>query len=259
MVCQDGVTIAVPNWNHELFLPRSIESGLRAARHCREHGFQAEVLVIDDGSRDGSMSLLRTLEALYADDGLRVHRHEANAGLAATRNTALVRARHRYIVLMDADNELVAANLPLFLQTLRETGAAGAYGNLLLRKLGHETAWRVCSNESIQTRIFNMNYVDAFALFDRHQLLDVGGYRGALPAWEDWEMWLHLITSGRRVVFVPLAFGTYYELPHSMIRTHENADYLLSRCQRMFNQVGARDEVSLNASLLRYFPGVGYL
>ncbi len=256
---QDGITIAIPNWNHEAFLPRSIQSGLEAVACCRDRGIEAEVLVIDDGSRDGSLGLLRTLEALYADRGLRVHRQEKNGGLAAARNAALLMARQRHIVLMDADNEIIPDNLHLFHQAIRETGAAGAYGNLLIRKAGHDVAWRICSNESIQAKIFDMNYVDAFAIFDRLQLLDVGGYSNALPAWEDWEMWLHLACSGRAIVFVPLAFGYYYELPNSMIRSHDGAETHLARCQRMFNQVGARADAPLNACLMRYFPGVGLL
>jgi glycosyltransferase involved in cell wall biosynthesis len=258
-VYQDGVTIAIPNWNHEFFLPRSIRAALEAVRHLRADAHRAEVLVVDDSSRDGSRTLLRWLEALYRGDGLRVHHHESNAGLAAARNSALLHARYRYIVFMDADNEIVGANLPLFLRSIQETRAAAAYGNLLIRQAGRGLAHALVSYDSFQNRIFDMNFIDAFALFDRLQLLDVGGYCSALVAHEDWELWMHLATAGRRIVFVPLAFGFYHELPDSMIRTERDGHKVHARAKRIFNQAGFRNHSPTNARHLRYFPGIGYL
>lgn len=256
---RDGVTIAIPNWNHEFFLPRSLRSALDAVRVLRDQGVGGEVLVIDDTSRDGSRALLRSLEAIYSGRGLRVHAHEKNAGLSAARNTALLEARYRYIFFMDADNEILGENLPLFLQAIRETSAAAAYGNLLIRKLGHDRAWRICSNESFQSRLYAMNFIDACALFDRTQILDLEGYFVGMPAWEDWEMWMHLATNGREIAFVPLALGYYYDLPDSMVRTIPDPSALLSRFRRVYNQVGFRDFSRARSSHLRYFPGVGHL
>src|SRR5690348_3532366 len=98
---QNGVTIAIPNWNHEVLLPRSILSALRAIALLREQGIAGEVLVIDDFSRDGSPTLLRQLEALYCRFNLRVLAFGANAGLAASRNQALTHARFRYVAFLD--------------------------------------------------------------------------------------------------------------------------------------------------------------
>ena len=135
-----------------------------------------EVLVIDDCSRDGSLTLLRQLEALHRADGLRVLAFAKNEGLAASRNQAILNARFTYIAFLDADNELIPANLPYFVRTLKETRAAAAYGTLLMRTVSSRTAFGVASNESVQPKLFEANYIDALAVFDRQQLLDVGGY-----------------------------------------------------------------------------------
>src|SRR5690349_16922567 len=84
-----GVTIAIPNWNHEYVLPRAVASGLQAVQVLRGHDVPAEVLVIDDQSRDGSLTLLRQLEALLYDRGLRVLAFRHNGGLSMARNRAL--------------------------------------------------------------------------------------------------------------------------------------------------------------------------
>ncbi|APW60252.1 glycosyltransferase family 2 protein [Paludisphaera borealis] len=256
---QQGVTIAIPNWNHEFFLSRSILSALETIRLLKREGIPGEVLVVDDASRDGSESLLRSLEALYGREGLRVLRHETNRGLAAARNSALLNASHRYIVFLDADNYLIEANFPSFLRSIKETGAAVVYGNLLMRRLGEDSAFWMCSNESFQPRIYDENYIDAFALLDRIQILDCGGYTSGVDAWADWELWLHLAASGRRLVFVPLTFGVYQYLPNSMMRAVDDPDAIKPRFKRVFNQLEFRDCNLTRTHHERYFPGVGYL
>ena len=80
-MARQGVTIAIPNWNHEVFLPRSVGSALAAVKELRRHGLGGEVLVVDDQSRDGSLMLLRQLEALHFAEGLRVLALPENGGV----------------------------------------------------------------------------------------------------------------------------------------------------------------------------------
>jgi glycosyltransferase involved in cell wall biosynthesis len=256
--CPDGVTIAIPNWNHELVLPRSISSALAAVEHLRQQGVAAEVLVIDDCSRDGSLTLLRQLEALYYEKGLRVIALARNVGLAGSRNLGMLNAAFRYVLFMDADNELIPANVHHFYRAIRQTHSAAVYGNLLSPK--HDSSViAIMSNESVQNKMFRANYVDAFALFDREQLRDAGGYDSALPGREDWELYLHLATSGRRIVFVPIVLGFYHDLPHSMIKGARSEVEEGARCRRIFDQLGLRDQMPINTRHLRYHPDVGYL
>lgn len=253
-----GVTVAIPNWNHELLLPRSISSALAAVRIFRSEGVPAETLVIDDCSRDGSLTLLRQLEALHYQDGLRVLARSSNGGLAAARNLALEHARHRYIVFMDADNELLPDTMPLFRRALVETGAAMAYGNLIVSHVKAGNACGILNNESFQTRMFQGNYIDAFSMVDRWQLLDVNGFSASLPVVEDYEMWLHLASNGRRLLFVPLVFGYYYMMPNSMITQIEDR-VSQPRVERVFDQLGVRSQLPLPTLHLRYHPAIGYV
>jgi glycosyltransferase involved in cell wall biosynthesis len=259
MKTRPGVTVAIPNWNHEILLPRSILSGLRAAALLRKRGIPAEVLVIDDCSRDGSLTLLRQLEARYHKYGFRFLAFQANGGLAASRNQALVHSRFRYVAFVDADNELVPENLHLFVETLEQTGAAAAYGNLLMRSVTAKSAHYAVSNESIQPRLFEDNYIDAFSVVDRLQLLDVGGYESTYRAVEDYELWLHLLANGRRMVFVPAVLGYYYVLPGSMAQKDENDRIFHARNRRVFNQVKVRPRLKARTLQLRYHPAFGYL
>jgi glycosyltransferase involved in cell wall biosynthesis len=259
MASQLGVSIVIPNWNHEVLLPRAITSALRAVEVLRGEGRPAEVLVIDDFSRDGSQTMLRQLEALYYRNGLRCVAFGANAGLASSRNQAMDHTRHRYVAFLDADNELIPENLPLFIKTLEQTQAAVAYGNLLVRTPTARCSHYVLSNESIQKKLFQWNYVDAFSVWDKVQFLDLGGYDAAFHYLEDYEMWLHLATNGRRMVFVPAMLGYYYLLPVAMTTDLQNQDIAKARILRIFNQVKVREFINANTFQIRYRPDIGYI
>lgn len=254
----DGITFIVPNWNHELVLPRSVRSGLNAGEHLRENGLGVEVLVVDDASRDGSPVLLRQLEALYFRQGVRVLALAENSGPSTARNLALTKATYRYVVFMDADNEVVSENIIHFYRSIQATDAAVVYGNILIYDL-HGTEF--CSHESYQTRIFNLNYIDTFSLADAQQLLDVKAFwHDPRNFWEDWELYLHLAVCGRRLVHVPMVFGLYYRTALSRIYEGSNntpAAQLIQRIYRQFPEV--RDNFRLNTKHLRYHPAVGYL
>jgi glycosyltransferase involved in cell wall biosynthesis len=259
MMAEAGVTIAIPNWNHEILLPRAMTSALRAVALLRERAIPAEVLVIDENSRDGSMTLLRQLEALHYRDGLRCLSFATTASLATSRNEAAHHARYRYLVFLDADNELIPENLPMFLETIQRTRAAIAYGNLLVRTPTAKHAHYVLSNESVQKMIFKGNYIDAFSVCDRYQLLDAGGFDETLSCLEDHEMLQHLSANGRRIVFVPAVLGYYYVMPSAMSGDRRIQEAAELRMRRIFDQTRVRDLINMNTNHLRYHPALGYM
>lgn len=252
-----GLTIAISSWNHELLLPRAVASALAGVQALAECQIPAEVLVVDDCSRDGSATLLRQIEALYYDQGMRVLLHERRHGAATTRGHALARATYRYLVYVDSDNELSPYALPLLYRAIVDTGAAMAYGNLIAHRAGGVI---VMSNESVQGNLFEDPYIDMCALWDRAQLADLGGFDEGQAIPEDLELILHLVTNGRRLVFVPVVLGYHYQYPGSWISTlsQQNPDYF-RQIQRVFDQLGRREQGHANSLYLRYHPDLGYL
>lgn len=250
-----GLSICVPNWNHKSYFGRSLTSAIAGARALERAGLGSEVLVIDDGSRDGSQKTLFTLALTQPDAGFDVVLAPENRGLAAARNLALRTARYRWVCMLDADNELIPENLPLFQRAGEETQAAIVYGNLI----GHQDGVPVdlVSSDVPHDGLLELNYIDAFCVLDADRALELGGYTTSpyARAHEDWDLLLHAICEGERVVFVPAVMGRYFREPHSMI---QSTSFEHSQMHRVYNQRGAGMPLAFTGPIA-YLPSVGYI
>lgn len=250
---EGGITFCIPNWNHRNFLPRSVGTAVAAARQLARDGVGAQVIVVDDGSRDGSQGLLLAMALADPDGVLDVVVADRNRGLAASRNTGLRHARYRHICFMDADNQLIPENVPLLWRAVQDTGAAVVYGNLL-RHDGRDIDG-LLSNDFVDEHYLDGNYIDAFAIYDVEMLERCGGYNEKMTSHEDWEMFLHLLAEDLDLVFVPICMGYYYVVPHSMLHT-EAFDH--SRMFRIYNQRKSGFS-GLRSRRKMYHPDFGWL
>jgi glycosyltransferase involved in cell wall biosynthesis len=265
---EGGLSIVIPNWNHRAYLPRSVRSALQGLKRLEENGFSGEVIVIDDSSRDGSQKRLRSMQMLYAESGLKSVFLPRNLGLPRVRNLGLRMSKYRYACLMDADNELIGDNLHLFLQSIVDTRAALAHGNLLCRQ--GEQVIQILSGRVANLRLTARNHIDAFALVDSTTLLELGGFVSdpRLYGFEDWELLLHLLFEERKVIFVPAIMGYYYRNTQSMLeetiqrgdgdKARSSAAEAASLLGRMYAQTGSREWDPMRVGHI-YHPAIGFI
>ncbi|MVO18524.1 glycosyltransferase [Rhodobacteraceae bacterium CY05] len=84
-----------------------------------------ELLLVEDGSTDGSAEICETLSTRYAR--VDVIRQLGNTGAAAARNTGIRAARGRYLAFLDADDEWLPDKLSRQLAFMRAQGAVFSY------------------------------------------------------------------------------------------------------------------------------------
>ena len=95
----------IPVYNSKSFLPACVES-------IRNTGAaDYEILLVDDGSTDGSGEVCDALAARYPQ--VRVI-HQANGGVSAARNRGIREARGAYILFVDADDRLLPFDAAVF-------------------------------------------------------------------------------------------------------------------------------------------------
>jgi glycosyltransferase involved in cell wall biosynthesis len=116
-------TLLVPAYNEQA----TIEIVLRRAA---ELDLDAELLVVDDGSSDGTVA---AVERVQADLGERVRllRHERNRGKGAAVRTGIAAARGEFLVIQDADLEYDPRDIPKLVGPLLEGVADVVYGTRL--------------------------------------------------------------------------------------------------------------------------------
>ena len=114
------LTVVIPVYNEIATIDR-----LLAAVH--DVAFDKEVIVVDDGSADGTRERLAAIAA--ADDGLRVLFHDVNRGKGAALRTGFAAARGRFVVVQDADLEYDPAEYPKLLAPLLADEADAVYGS----------------------------------------------------------------------------------------------------------------------------------
>jgi glycosyltransferase involved in cell wall biosynthesis len=107
------VSIIIPVFNAETTLSRAIESVLRQTYS------DFEIIVVDDGSTDGSAEIIRGFSAHVR------YERQANHGPAAARNRGLAMVRGEFIAFLDADDEWLPARLERTVAPLRADSAVG--------------------------------------------------------------------------------------------------------------------------------------
>jgi dolichol-phosphate hexosyltransferase len=135
------VTVVMPVFNEVLRLERAIDAVLAA-----NVSDDLELLIVDDGSTDGTRDVLR--------DGdwpavVRVIYHDKNRGKGAAIRTALAEARGAYTTIMDADLEYEPGDIPALLEPLRSGDAKAVFGTRGFQAHSAYSFWYVVGNRTV--------------------------------------------------------------------------------------------------------------
>ncbi len=126
-VKRPDVTVLVPAFNERENIPEL--AGELCAMFDR-HSLAGEIVLVDDGSTDGTWEAAR--EIAEAEPRLRVLRHRANLGKAEAMATGNAHARADRVVLYDADMQHAVEDIPRFLARMDE-----GYDIVCGRKVGN--------------------------------------------------------------------------------------------------------------------------
>lgn len=122
---QPLVSVLVVNWNGAADLPRCLDSVLQQTYRS------IEIIVVDNGSTDPSLALLRN----YSD--LIVLRNEKNRGFAAANNQAIARAGGDWIFLLNTDAWMAPDCLQRLMERVLQEETIGSAAPKVFRREGN--------------------------------------------------------------------------------------------------------------------------
>ncbi len=179
------VSVIIPTFNRAWILAEAIDSVLGQTRPADE------VIVVDDGSTDGTQALLRRYE------GRITVLRQPNRGVSAARNIGWRRAAGALIALLDADDLWQPAKLErqvAFFETHPEALICQTEevwirrGKLVNPKQRHRKPSGWIFEPSLALCLVS----PSAAMMRRELLEDMGGFDEALPACEDYDLWLRV-------------------------------------------------------------------
>src|ERR687890_1501399 len=183
------VSVVIPCYNQARFLGEAIQSVL-------SQGYtHFEIVVVDDGSRDGTEGVASG----YAGEDARVRLvKQENRGLAAARNRGLAEARGEYLVFLDSDDRLLFEALEVGVREL-EAHPGCAFVSGICRKITADgsivAGWeqfRVRDDPYLELLRSCPVYVPA-VMYRRFVFEAVGGFDTSYRAAEDYDLYYRVL------------------------------------------------------------------
>jgi len=200
------ISIIILNWNGLGFLKECVPSVIRA---CRNYGDNCEIMVVDNGSRDGSRDYLK-LEFPF----VRIAALERNFGFAKAMNIGIKEAAHSLVVCLNND-VVVDKNFILPLARYFNDGSVFAVAAKMFlwdRKTLYFGRTNLNFRWGFMHRVIWDSAVSAYTLYacaggfavDKNKFLKIGGFDEDMDVyWEDLDLCYRAWKQGYKTIYEP--------------------------------------------------------
>jgi glycosyltransferase involved in cell wall biosynthesis len=195
-----AVSVVIPTHDRKNLLLLAIRSVLR------QRGVEVEVIVVDDGSTDGSWETVRSIN----DPRIRILHHGSSLGVATARNAGAAAAVGSWIAFLDDDDLWSPHKLSEQLSAAERAETSWVYAGAVAIDLhGRLLAGDPPpSPESLVSELPRRNLMPAGSsnvMIRATDLISIGGFDPALRHLADWDLWLRMASvSGPALANKPL-------------------------------------------------------
>ncbi len=208
------ISVVIPVYNRGNFVRESIDSVLTQT-------FQDfEVIAIDDGSTDHSLSVLQSY-------GSKIKvLTQVNQGQGIARNFGIEHARGDFIAFLDSDDLWEPSKLKRQIDSLDASNSAWIYSDAYIFENSPENVIRLISDQSSQfsgdiaQQLLLKDFIVTSSVMVQGEVFQTTGLFTAAPKAEDWDLWLR-IASRYSIEHIPECL-VGYRLHPSMISTAQS-------------------------------------
>lgn len=214
-----AISVIITLYNYATYIPECLKSLEDSNTAALPGGI--EIVIVNDASSDDSLA-----KAISAQETsrhpVRIVDKRFNTGLADARNIGLEVARAPYAFILDADNMVFPRALEQLYNKIVNDDSAAVYSMLCRFEGDYSQRSGLLSYFDWDPQMLvERPYIDAMALFDRRQLIEIGGYDTGLYkfgwfGWEDYELWLRIAQAKLPVSFLPNVLCLYRHHETSM-------------------------------------------
>lgn len=223
------VSVVIPSWNGKHLLEAYLPSVLTATDYYRKRsGGNSEILVIDDGSQDGTAAWLQS----NWRESVTLARHEKNLGFSPACNTGVRIARHPVVLLLNNDVRLKEDCIAPMMEHFADRAVFAVTGKIFSQKgdafcNGGKIArfrrgmWSTYENYDLlpgtpaDVSLLSFTAIGAFSAFDRDKFLEIGGFDPVSIFIEDVEISYRGWKRGWQVKYEPRSVA-YHDASRTM-------------------------------------------
>ncbi len=238
------ISVVMSSYNSKKFIEKSIISILRQTFE------NFELIIIDDFSTDDSVEIIKKYSR--RDKRIKFIQNKTNLGAAASRNIALKISTGKYIAIMDADDIAVHNRLRTEYDYLEEHPQIFLIGSSAIiidkngKRLGVFKKFSNSKKLSKKLRISNPIIHPSIMFRNEGAFL----YRTKFKTSEDYDLYLRILSSGRKIINIPDFLIKYRISKKSLTSTIANQAFYFKKAkeyylQRLKNREDGYDSIDI--------------
>lgn len=202
------ISVVIPCYNCENYIEETLDSVFR------QTVLPTEIVLVDDGSTDGSIALIESIIQKHTEISIKLLRQE-NSGPGAARNAGIHAAKGDWIAFLDSDDKWREKKIEAVLETVDNNENAVLIANDICEVYDNGETKDVFLHTYYNPRqpafvqLYHGCFLSTSSVCVKKDVLEkVGGFDTTLRSAQDYDLWLRVSKVGE-ISFIPEIFEEY--------------------------------------------------
>ena len=233
----ERISVVMPLYNKEAEVERALRSVLEQSLA------PGEIIVVDDGSTDGSRAIVERIIAEHPEVEIRLIA-QPNGGVSAARNRGIAEAKGDYIALLDADDMWLTGYIAEVCRLMEYYPEADAYSTAfdivndterIAASVPTTEGYINIAEEALQRRY---PIIPSTATLRRKAVLRAGSFPEGMRIGEDQWLWVRMVQQGAKFCFSPMSLVRYSRTASNRSASIYRAEQSAHTIEELYNPAG---------------------